>query len=42
MSDRTPLAASLQAFSGGAALLVALMGTLVLAGWALDDIFAHS
>jgi PAS domain S-box-containing protein len=36
MSDRTPPAGSLQAFSGGAALLVALMGTFVLAGWALD------
>ncbi|HKC11225.1 MAG TPA: PAS domain S-box protein [Vicinamibacteria bacterium] len=36
MSDRTPLADSLQAFSGGAALLLAVMGAVVLTGWALD------
>jgi PAS domain S-box-containing protein len=36
MSDRTPVAAWLRAFSNAAAVLVALMGTLVLAGWALD------
>jgi len=36
MSDRTPLAASLRAFSGWAALVVAATGTFVLAGWALD------
>jgi PAS domain S-box-containing protein len=36
MSERPPLAATLRAFSGGAALLIALTGTLVLAGWALE------
>jgi two-component system cell cycle sensor histidine kinase/response regulator CckA len=36
MSDRTPISASLRAFSSVAAILVALTGMLVLAGSALD------